>query len=501
MNTKKLKAMLFAAIMITSVFAGVMGTATAQSDTPDAPGVQTSGTVTIDSHNTSWDSALAYENDNGEVVEIDGHVNASQDNPYSFDVSHIDFEDARKFPHADSDVSWHNDSRWSVSGSASSKGSVSETTTENTPALEFATDGSMTSGDTVQVTFDDVDMSSDVQKKHLASALNVPTLDSGAEVQIRAEEDDGDYVRAVINSSASGEDMVANSTGDGRLYQRQMGKMTVYGSGDGTLSNIDSVTVQITDADATVEMTMLNLDKMGTYTYGETKEDTDDDDDLETTQITERKEAGAVSVHSLDTLGETVSGGSNDATIHGLTMDVIKEVEDTDPDNIEYNLTQTDDRPGYHGTATLWIPTGVESAYELSWTGLETTAEQAYLEDRYLAVEYTEGVGDTDPQDVDSWTDKTGLFGEQGTVHSVDDTIQPGQTNYVRVSLRLQQSEFDALQNTLDSLGQEQQGGAAMGPGSGGGGPISFVEGVFGSIVAVVTGLFAKAKGWFPGSG
>jgi len=248
-------------------------------------------------------------------------------------------------------------------------------------------------------------------------------------------------------------------------------------------------------------MTMLNLDKMGAYTYGETKEDTDDDDELETTQITERKDAGAVEVHSLDTLGDTVSGGSGDATIHGLTMEVIKEVEDVDPGDIEYNLTETDDRPGYHGTATVWIPTGVASAYELSWTGLETTAEQPYLEDRYLAVEYTEGVGDTAPQDVESWTDKTGMFGEQGTVHSVDDTLQPGQTNYVRVSLRLQEGEFDTLQDTLESLGQEQQGGVGMGPGSGGGGAISFVEGVFGALIATVSGLFAKARGWIPGMG
>jgi hypothetical protein len=497
MNTTKLKALLFAAIMVTSVFAGVMGAATAQSDTPDAPGVQTSGTVTIDSHNTSWDSPLAYEDNNGDIVQIEGEVNSSQDNPYAFDVSHVDFADAREFPHGDADVSWHNDSRWSTSGGAS----VAETETENTPAIEFSTGGSMTSGDSASVTFDDVDISSDVQKKHLATALNVASLDSGAEVQIRAEEDDGDYVRAIINSSASGEEAIANSTGDGRLYQRQMGKMPVYGSGDGTLSNIDSVTVQITDADATVEMTMLNLDKMGTYTYGETKADTDDDDELETMQITERKEAGAVEVHSLDTLGETVSGSSGAATINGLTMDVIKEIEDADPDEIEYNLTETDDRPGYHGTATVWVPTGVASAYELSWTNVQTTADQAYLEDRYLAVEYAEGVGDTDPQEVDSWTDQTGMFGEQGSAHTIDDTIQPGQSNYVRVSLRLQEDEFNALQTTLDNLGQDGEGGVGMGPGSGGGGPISFVQGIFGAIVATITGLFAKARGWIPGMG
>jgi len=501
MNTNKLKALLFATILVTSVFAGVVGSATAQSSTPEAPGVTTEGTVTIDSHNTSWDSPLAYENDNGEVVEIDGHVNTSQDNPYSFDTSHVEFGDATKFPHSDADVSWYNESRWSVSGSASAKGSVAETTTENTPALEFATDGSMTSGDTVSVTFDEVDISSDVQKKHLASALNVPELDSGAQVAIRAEEDDGDYVRAVVNSSASGEDMIANSTGDGRLYQRQMGQMPVYGTGDGTLSNVDSVTVQITDADATVEVTMLNLDKMGEYTYGENRKDTDDDDELETVQITERKDAGAVSVHSLDSLGETVAGGSESATVHGLTMDVIKEVADADQDEIEYNLTQTDDRPGYYGTADIYVPTGVESAYELGWTGLSTTAEQAYLEERYLVVEYSEGVGDTDPQEVDSWTDQTGMFSSQGTNHTIDDTLQPGQTNYVRLSLRLQEDEFNALQNTLDSLGEDAQSGVGMGPGGGSGGPIGWIEGLFGGIIATVTGLFAKARGWIPGRG
>jgi len=108
-------------------------------------------------------------------------------------------------------------------------------------------------------------------------------------------------------------------------------------------------------------------------------------------------------------------------------------------------------------------------------------------------VAYAEGVGDTNPKDVDSWTTITSSYSEQNANVTVDDTIQPGQTSYVKYRLQLQQSEFNAAQSFLSNLGSG--GGTGMGPGGAGGGIFSWINGLYASIVAAVGGLFARAKG------
>jgi len=89
--------------------------------------------------------------------------------------------------------------------------------------------------------------------------------------------------------------------------------MSVMGSGDGTMTEVDSVEVVVMDGDADLTVSMLNLDKMSKYTYGVEKADTDDDDDLEDVTIHEVDAPGAVAIHDLSSMGDTFS----EATING----------------------------------------------------------------------------------------------------------------------------------------------------------------------------------------
>ena len=483
MNTNKLTAALFAMLVLFSAVAGTAGVALAQSSA-EAPMPETSAQYTNENYNMSWSSPLTYENDQGETVTLDARVNESADNPYSFVATDVEFEDAGEFPHDKTDVSALDAAEWSTSGA-----SISATDADR-GQLNVATDGSVTSGTTTTATFDNFSITSDVQKKHLAIAADVNTLDSGATVEIRAMDSDGDYVAATVNgSSAESQNLLANQTGEGFLLQRQMGKMSVMGSGDGTMTEVDSVEVVVMDGDADLTVSMLNLDKMSKYTYGVEKADTDDDDDLEDVTIHEVDSPGAVSIHALDSMGDTFS----EATINGLTTDIVKSTSTLDGEDVEYSFNQTEDRPGYYGTATVYIPTGLPSAYDISFSNAITEEEQVYLEDRYLEVAYAEGVGDTNPKDVDSWTTITSSYSEQDTNVTIDDTIQPGQTSYVKYRLQLQESEFNAAQSFLGNLGSG--GGTGMGPGGAGGGIFSWINALYGSIVAAVGGLFARAKG------
>lgn len=481
MNTNKLTAALFAMLVLFSAVAGTAGMALAQSSA-EAPNPETSAQYTNDNYNMTWSSPLTFENDQGELETLDARVNESADNPYSFVATDMEFEDAGEFPHDKDDVSALDASEWSTSGA-----SISATDADR-GQLNVATDGSVTSGTTTTATFDNFSITSDVQKKHLAIAADVNTLDSGATVEVRAMDSDGDYVAATINgSSAESQNLLANQTGEGFLLQRQMGKMSVMGSGDGTMTEVDSVEVAVMDGDADVTVSMLNLDKMSKYTYGVEKVDTDDDA-LEDVTIHEIDSPGAVSIHSLDSMGDTFS----EATINGLTTDIVKSTSTLEGDDVEYSFNRTEDRPGYYGTATIYIPTGLPSAYDISFSNVVTEEEQVYLEGRYLEVAYAEGVGDTNPKDVDSWTTITSSYSEQDTNVTIDDTIQPGQTSYVKYRLQLQQSEYNAAQQFLSNLGSG--GGAGMGP-SGGSGLFNWLNALYGGIIATITGLFARAKG------
>ena len=482
MNTNTVKAALLAMLVVFSVFAGTAGVAMAQSSA-EAPMPETSAEYTNENYNMTWSSPLTYENDQGETVTLEAEVNETADNPYSFVATDVEFEDAGAFPHDKSDVSGLDAGEWSSSGASIAATDAGE------GALNVATDGSVTSGDTSTATFDNFSITSDVQKKHLAIAADVNTLDSGATVEIRAMDSDGDYVAATIDGSAAeSQNLLANQTGEGFVLQRQMGKMSVEGSGDGTLTEIQSVEVAVIDGDADVTVSMLNLDKMSKYTYGVEKVK-NDDDDLENEEIHEVDTPGAVSIHSLDSMGDTFS----EATINGLTTDIVKSTSTLSGDDVEYQFNKTQDRPGYYGTATVYIPTGLPSAYDISFSGAVTEEQQVYLEDRYLEVAYAEGVGDTHPDDVDSWTTITSSYSEQNANVTIDDTIQPGQTSYVKYRLQLQETEFNAAQEFLNNL--DSAGGAGMGPGGAGGGIFNWINGLYASIVAAVGGLFARAKG------
>lgn len=482
--THKFKAALFAMLVLFSAVAGTAGLAVAQSSA-DAPMPETSAAYTNDNYNMSWSSPLSYENDNGETVTLDAHVNKSVDNPYSFTATDVEFDDADAFPHSKSSVSGLDASEWTTSGAAISA------TDASAGGLNVATDGSVTSGTTVTASFSNFSITSDVQKKHLAIAADVNTLDSGATVEIRVKDADGDYVAATVNaSSAESENLLANQTGEGFLLQRQMGKMSVSGSGDGTMSEAQTVEVAVIDGDADITVSMLNLDKMSKYQYGVKKVDTDDDDGLEDVTIEEVDTPGAVSIHSLESMGSAFSK----ATINGLTVDIVKAPSDLDASDVEYSFNQTNERPGYYGTATIYLPTGLPAAYDISFASAVTREQQVFLQSRYLEVSYAEGVGDTNPKDVESWTDITSSYSEQDANVTIDNTIQPGQTSYVKYRLQLQQGEFNAAKSFMDSIGSGG-GGVGLGPSGTGGGLFTWVNGIFASIIAAVGGLFARAKG------
>ena len=436
-------------------------------------------------HQLDWDVAQ-YEGDNGSMVSAPMEVNSSADNPYSYVPTHVAFEDAGEFPHSKSNESALDADDWSTSGSL-----ITASNAEPAPgvrAISVATDGSMTSSDTATASYSNFSVETDEAKKFLQLGVDVNTLDSGTVVWVKATDANGDVKRAQINGTSgatTNESTIATGTGDGYIYQRQFGKMDTIALGDGTFNDISSVEIIVSGGDADVDVTMLNFDKMSKYQYGTRMVDTDGDDNLESEDIYETT-GGQISISSLESLSMPDS-----AEIKNLVVDSIFTANSS---NVEATFEETPDDPVYYGTATYYIPVGLESAYDISYANAETYANQSLASERYVEVSYAEAVGDTDPQNVTSWSSYTDSFSSVGTEVVIDNTKQPGQTSYVKIKLRLTEEGFNAAQ-------QSSSGGAIFGPGgsSGGGlGNLPVIGGVIGALGMVWVRVKGLAPSWVP---
>lgn len=440
-------------------------------DADAAPQVEMTGDVTIADHQMG-DSALTYNDDSGEWTQLPGEVNESVDNPYSFTASDIAFDDAGAFPH-DKNVSALTASEWSGTASTSD---VETADGVDAVQLDFAGND--------HAEFNNFSITSDENKRYLSVVLDAETVNSGAVVEFRVVDDNGDYYTAELNTSrSSGEDYISNSTGDGIIYQRQLGEMTLNTAGDGTFNDIESVNVTETGGSAaTVEIAALNVDKTSPWDFGDKAVDTDDDDELESEQILEHKSGGALAVSELSTLGNTFDS----ANIKGLTVAFTQDAQDLAADDTDVNFSDADAYENYDSKFQYTARFELPDAYDLSYSNLALEDTASVPGSRYLDVQYAEGTGDTAFEDISSWTAITDSYSSLGADVTVDDTIQPGSA----VVLQYEYVVTGDEQSTL-----EEGSAGAMGPtGSSSGGILSFFATLPGKIVGAIGGLFGLRK-------
>ena len=486
-----------AVLVIGSMAAPAMAASTFNPDASAAQNPYISADVTVDTFDRSDMSPGEYEDNSGDIAELPAVLNQSDDvddlgsgyvNTFGFVATDIEFNDAAAFPHGDDDVSAvDNESEWAVDES-STAGSMTVSDAETAPgveALEVST-SSQSDTDTAVATFDNFSVTSDTQKRYLQTFVDVETLDSGAEVEIRAVDADGDYVWGTINSSltASDDGVVGNATGEGYVFQRQVGAMSVGGSGDGTMDEIQSIEVVVTDGDATIRMSALNAEKTGEYKLADKRVDTDDEDDFETETINEVYTPGAINTHDLSTMGATFE----DATIHGLTFPAdftAAEVEQTD-EYVNVTFGAAESYPSFDNLMDADYRLSLPDAYDLSYANAELQLEQTVPESRYDSLQIREGAGDTEFSEMDSYTDVSGSLGTEGDTVTLDNTIQPGQKIVVAADVLV----------TGDERSQIEQVGGAGQFGSSDGGIVDSILSVPGAIVGTIAGFLGlRARG------
>lgn len=472
-------------------------------DANAAPNIQQTANVTKEIHDmadygTGAQALRTYEDDNGDTAVLAGVVNDSWRNHVSFAATEVNFSDATQFPRKDDETgdnsaSWTDKSEWTKGGDNSSKLSISEVT--NAPGvdgLQFST-SSMGANDVAYLEYSNFSKTSDVKKRQIQVALDVDTLDSSAKIEVRLYDSDGSYAITYINPSydASAVYTVANSTGDGWVYQEQVGDVidsqgVVNGNGDGTLDDLSKVEFRVLDADADVTLTAFNIEKLSQWDFGERMIDDDGDgtkDESET--IRQQVTPGDLNVTGLDTLGSTF----DDARIRNLKFALDKTLAHAD----KVNLT-VEEAPDYQYEykATLRARWVLPSAYDVDYSNADLNdTSQALPSSRYGSVGKATNVGeDTDLINV-SYTDITSSYSSKGDPVTIITGASEG--SYIAV-------EYERLLLTPDGAktlppvpddGSGSSGGGGGGFFSGGASGVPIIGGMLEAIMGVFTGIAA----------
>lgn len=455
-------------------------------------------TVEIGEHDRSaMDSVLTYYDDNGDqqsLADAGAEMNDSLTAPVGVNFSKVDDIRYRTFPRLSSEdgngANWTNAGNWTTSSSTDGSITVSEGTVDGADVDSVTFDVTDASGsttvDNAEATYSRVDITTDATKRVAQVGANVQVDGSDAKAYIKYEDSDGDYVRFAVNTSSSAdptanETLLTNKTdAEAVIAQEKVSDLTVKGTGDGSMSEIQKVSVRVegTNADATVELFWLDAGSKSTADLAEVERDTDGDGTQETTYIEDKWRGGVASTTGLGTLPDWAS----DATVYDLQIDDVSFPIESVAD--EHNNISLGEHPTYEGgELDAYWRHEVPAQIDLSYTNLTLLAEQTAPSDRYQTVEYGTAVGSTNFTNV-SYTGATSTFtdGQQGDTHILVSNLNAGEEWAIHVEQAATQDERDALTNLA----------AAGGPtGKSGGGIFSTF---FGKVLGVI-GTLAGALG------
>jgi len=436
-------------------------------------------------HDMETMGTLEYESNDGNVVDLEAiHNGTESGNDVAIRADRIAESDFNQFPRTDSESnnseSWTNASAWSSSGV-----SVSETDGSTGEGVESLTFSTSSNTGTATATYSGLSETTDPNKRVFQVIGNVEQLDSGATVELVLQDGDGDEVTPSINSTQDGtaNDVVANGTAYGVIYQERVGDLSVEGSGDGSFDGIEQVIVRVSDADAKIKITALNAERKSMWAFGTHRYENSDGEWTSET-VEQRPAGGYINITAPDSLGETFS----DATISRMKIYNLRYRLEDQPEDYSAEIVDADDIGGYPSKLVLEGRINVETAYELSHGQLEIVTEQALAGERYQRLRYAEGVGDTATSEIadSSWVDASGDLGEQGTTITLDATGQSGTTYVVQVTPTLLEEEVNALQSS----------GGGFWSDSGGGNPfMSAYNWALGAVVGLLTTLGLMKRG------
>lgn len=454
--------------------------------------------LTISEYRVSDGGSLMYQADDGDFTSFPGMVNDSEAhddlgtghvNEWQFFATDIDAAAFGEFPRndnedGDNDASALDASEWSTTGA-----SVSDTNTaQSVGAVEF---DASAAGD--QMTYNNWSsggafVTADAEKRYLQLAYDVESA-SASTINVTVHDaTDGDTVVVDIydaNGDASTDRVGANSTGDGKLYQQQLGGLTASG-GDGTLDEIGKIVVAA-DGAANVDFAAIDAGSTSTWLLGAEYHDDDDDDELESSDITEA--TGELAIYDPSTMGSAF----DDASVRDMDVPVWATASMYADANIDAEFTDADSFPSFDTVLDVTYRLELPDAFDLSYSNVELRQDQKWDETRFATAEYAEATGEnTDVEDLED-SDYSSFDSSLGGVDNeatIDGTVSPGDDNVVHLELKLTSGEASAMQATTGG------GGAGILGGGSGGGIVDSILSIPGMIVSGLAALLGlRARG------
>ena len=474
--------------------AGGLGLNTSAEQYPETRFVEDE--LTIESHNRSSMGWLQYEGDNGKIQDIDAHVNGTKSGAkVSYRADQIEAKDLGKFPRVadeeDNNVTFLNVGNWTSSGGASISDSDG-TTAPSVDSVKIATNGSMGAGNSGYVAYAAPEISDDAEKRYLQLVMNVDSLESSTELAVQVRDGGGDYVEAVVDSTknASTSGVIANQTASGVVYQEQLGKLSVQGSGDGNLDAIEEIRVVATDGDATATIVGMNVEKKSRWDLGENRvldTETDVTEDYTGETVYNLSQGGRIMAEDLTGLGDAFS----DATVHKLKYyDVEYRMQDK-PSAVSVSFDSAEGTyPSFHSVLDVSYRRTIATGYDITHGNITLETNQTYLSERYVQIRVAEGVGDTETENISdsSWIDLSSSLGEKGNWITADSTVNAGKTYVFQMEIKLTEGQANNLEQT------QTGGGGFWGSGGGGSPFMSLYNWIAGGIVGLLGALGLKSK-------
>jgi len=437
------------------------------SDDAKTPNPEIATEVTVDEWDGSdFSTALEYYDDSGDAATLPASLNDSNDNPVTLSATAIDFEDRNEFPRTDDEednsASALDADEWTESGAT-----VSDSSTHaGVDALNFA---GAASGDSATYSNFSVE---DGEKTYLTLAADIN--DASGTPTVTLTDDDGDQINVTLYDStanADDDDVVANETGDGMVFQHQLGDLDVGGSGDGSFDTTEEITVE---GDVDADISVLDAERTRELTFGE-REYENDDGDMETEEITEPR--GDYSVTGMDTLDDVMS----DATVNDVTSDAVFQASDLqDDEDVNAEFGESSDYPQWDQLGEIDYRLTLPTAFDVDYASPELRDEPTLPSERYKEVDVAEDTGDDDFEDIEGDSVSSSYDGSDEI--TLDSTVSTD-TNYViSYQIVLTDGEVDTIQNAVDA------GGAAV-MDSSDGGIWGFLTSIPGIITSAIAGL------------
>lgn len=371
-------------------------------------------------------------------------------NPITYRADNIEADAYDAFPRGETkedadgdevDVSALDAEEWSLDSGISATDKASPAGGEG---VEFDAD-SATFTSPATATYDLPEpIDSGVARRRLFAVVSSITIGTGGSVTLRVVDGDGDTKDVDVPET------------DANVLQERIGDLSTTADGDGSFGAIEQVEFEFADADATVHVVGLDVEREGDLSFGEYEQYEDaDEDSLETEEY--EAPSGDVSITDIETLDSAFAK----AKIVDLEVEAQLHMQDVPLSWIDVEFDAEEAEPYAEDYfADVVINLELPNPFDVSWGTPSVEDTIMHPSDRYDEVSTTTDddkvtIARIDDDDEEfTWNDRTSRYdGDRDDDVTLESEVEPGQFVATHYVLKLRESEREDLMSGTAAAG------------------------------------------------